>query len=252
LITTTSAAGEATDPYCLRDGESARCLAGHPWRRFGVLGDSIAEGLGGPTPGYPDVPWADRIAAELRGQCPQTAYLNLGRRNTPIAQVRAGQLGRMLAFRPDLALAACGGYDVLRPGFDPAAVRGHLRAVVGALREAGAEVMTVGMFDGSFSPLVPHAARAAFRRRLHELAALTRQVAEEFGTLHVDLVEHPASLCADIYSSDGRHGSARSHAISAAEAVRRLGLRLAAGSAPGAPEDGAPEDCAAPQNTPED
>ena len=37
---------EAADPFCLRDGEAAGLLAGHPWRRFAVLGDSIAQGLG--------------------------------------------------------------------------------------------------------------------------------------------------------------------------------------------------------------
>lgn len=228
MTTVDSRTGEATDPYCLRRGESARCLAGHPWRRFGVLGDSIAEGLGGPTPGYRDEPWADRIAAELRTQRPDLAYLNLGRRNTPIAAVRAGQLDALIDFEPDLALVACGGYDILRPGFDPQAVRGHLAAIVAALRGAGAQVVTVGMFDGSFSPMVPDALRPGLRRRLYELTALTREVAAEYGTIHVDLTGHPASPSPDIYSSDGRHGSARSHAISAAEAVRRLGARLAA------------------------
>ncbi len=43
---------EATDPYTLRDGEAAALLAGHPWRRFVVLGDSVAEGCCEPVDGY--------------------------------------------------------------------------------------------------------------------------------------------------------------------------------------------------------
>src|SRR5262249_25521872 len=93
---------EAADDYCLRDGEAARLLAGHPWRAFVVVGDSIAEGLGDSCPGYPDVPWCDRIAAELRGQQPGLTYQNLGTRNTPAAEVAARQLPAALAAVPDL------------------------------------------------------------------------------------------------------------------------------------------------------
>src|SRR5215470_4382308 len=42
---------EAADPWCLADGEASRLLAGHPWRRFAVLGDSVAEGVFEPTEG---------------------------------------------------------------------------------------------------------------------------------------------------------------------------------------------------------
>jgi lysophospholipase L1-like esterase len=229
LITETQTAAEAADPHCLRAGEAARLLAGHPWRRFVVLGDSIAEGMGEPTPGYSPLPWADRIAEELRGRQPDLAYLNLGRRFTPAAVVLEQQLGPALEFEPDLALVACGGYDMLQPSYDPPAVDEHMRTIVAALRESGAEVVTTGMFDGSRSPRVPEAFRPVFSRRLRTLADLTAALAADLGTLHVDLSSHPVSECADIYSSDGRHGSGRGHSISAAEAIRVLGARVAAG-----------------------
>lgn len=228
-----AASAEAADPYCLRAGESARLLAGHPWRRFAVIGDSIAEGVGDRTEGYSPLPWADRIAEELRSQRPDLAYLNLGRRYTPAAVVREQQLAPALAFAPDLALVACGGYDLLQPAFDPDAVDQQLRAIVAALRESGAEVLTTGMFDGSRSPRVPERLRPEFSRRLRALADLTAALAEDLGTLHVDLSRHPASQRADIYSADGRHGSGRGHAISAAEAVRRLGARVGGGDGGG-------------------
>ena len=66
---------EAADPYCLRPGEAATLLAGHPWRRFAVLGDSIAEGVGDPVPGYEHLGWADRVAAALRQHRPDLAVL---------------------------------------------------------------------------------------------------------------------------------------------------------------------------------
>lgn len=51
-------------------------------------------------------------------------------------------------------------------------------------------------------------------------------VSGDLGTLHVSLTSHPAAGDADIYSSDPRRGSMRSHAISAAETIRRLGRHL--------------------------
>jgi hypothetical protein len=47
---------EATDPYCLRPGEARALPARHPWRRFAVLGDSIAQGVSEPVPGCGPLP----------------------------------------------------------------------------------------------------------------------------------------------------------------------------------------------------
>jgi lysophospholipase L1-like esterase len=219
--------GEAADPYCLREGEAESLLTGHPWRRFSVIGDSVAEGMGEPTEGYPDQPWADRVAAELTVQRPGFAYRNLGVRNTRATLVRATQLPDALAFEPDLALVACGGFDALSRTYQPDAVDAEIRALIEAFRAVGADVITVSMFDGSYSPAVPDAIREALRDRLHDLAARTRRLAAEFGTVHVDLTDHPASHDPAMYGADGRHGTRRSHAISATETIRRLGAQLA-------------------------
>jgi lysophospholipase L1-like esterase len=217
---------EATDPYCLRAGESAELLRDHPWRRFVVLGDSVAEGLCEPVDGYPDVQWADRIAAELAAARPGLAYLNLGLRGLRAHQVRATQLTPALAFRPDLALVVCGGNDAFRPAYDPDAVDAELAAIVTPLREAGADVVTVGMFDVSQSPAVPAPLRAALGERMRTLSAHTARLAARLGTLHVHLTDHPAGADPSLYSSDGRHGSARSDAIATAETLRRLATHL--------------------------
>ncbi|MEU2610072.1 SGNH/GDSL hydrolase family protein [Micromonospora sp. NPDC007271] len=223
---------EATDPHCLRDGESAELLRGHPWRRFVVLGDSVAEGLCEPVEGYPDLQWADRIAAELRTVQPELAYLNLGRRGLRAYEVRAAQLAPALAFGPDLALVVCGGNDAFRPAYDPEAVDAELAEMITALRAAGADVITVGMFDVSHSPAVPAALRVGLGERMRRLSAHTAQMAERLGALHVHLTDHPAVADPSLYSSDGRHGSARSDAIATAETLRRLGAHLGAVAGP--------------------
>ncbi|WP_343447001.1 SGNH/GDSL hydrolase family protein [Micromonospora schwarzwaldensis] len=213
---------EATDPWCLRPGEATDLLRDHPWHRFVVLGDSVAEGLCEPLDGYPDVQWADRVAAELRAVRPELAYLNLGRRGLRAHEVRATQLADALAFGPDLALVVCGGNDAFRPGYDPDAVDVELAAIITALRDAGADVITVGMFDVSHSPAVRDTLRAGLGARMRRLARHTRAVAERLGTLHVHLTDHPLVADPSLYSGDGRHGSARSDAVATAETLRVL------------------------------
>jgi lysophospholipase L1-like esterase len=227
-MVTGSPFAEPDDRYCLRDGEAERLLSGHPWRRFAVVGDSIAEGLGDRVDGYPDQSWTDRVAAELGRQQTAFTHLNLGRRDTGAARVRATQLDPALAFAPDLALVACGGYDSLRPAYDPAGVDAEMRAIVGALRERGCAVVTVSMFDGSRNPAVPERYRGWLRQRLATMAENTRRLATDLGTIHIDLFGHPASG-ENIYSGDGRHGNRRGHAIAAAETVRGLGAHLTGG-----------------------
>lgn len=226
MIDRRSYPAEAADIYCLREGEAAGLLAGHSWRRFVVVGDSIAEGLGDSSPGYPDLAWCDRIAAELAEYGHDVSYLNLGTSNTRAAAVRDTQLGPALEFQPDLALVCCGGYDMLRASFDPDTVEAVLREIVTAFLGAGADVITVGLFDGSRAPQLPAEFREPLRVRLHNLSDRASRVSRDLGTLHVSLTSHPAAGDADIYSSDPRHGTMRSHAISAAETIRRLGSHL--------------------------
>lgn len=217
---------EACDPCCLRAGEAGRLLVGHPWRRFVAVGDSIAEGLGDPTPGYRDEPWCDRIARELRLTSPEFAYLNLGIRNTPAAKVRRTQLDRALAFGPDLALVACGGYDLLGFSYDPDAVEAQVRAVVAAFTSQGCDVITVSPFDASRAPGVPPALGTRLHGRLRDFARRTEAIARDAGAVHVALTSHPAAGDADLYSTDPRHGTMRGHAIAAAEAIRALAAHL--------------------------
>ncbi|MGY0006192.1 SGNH/GDSL hydrolase family protein [Micromonospora sp. I033] len=223
---------EATDPWCLRPGEAGDLLRGHPWRRFVVLGDSVAEGMCEPVDGYSDLQWADRIGAELRAVRPELEYLNLGRRGLRAHEVRATQLAPALEFAPDLALVVCGGNDAFRTAYEPEAVDAELTAMVTALQGAGADVITVGMFDVSHSPAVPAPLRAGLRERMRQLSSHTARVAERLRTLHVHLTDHPLVADASLYSSDGRHGSARSDAIATAETLRVLGAHVRATAGP--------------------
>ena len=216
---------EADDPYCLRAGEAVALLSGHPWRRFAVLGDSIAEGVADVVPGYSTMPFADRVAAELAGVGPGLAYLNLGQRGLRAREVREGQLEAALGFEPDLALVACGANDALRPGYEARAdaVDAELAGIIRALQECGAVVVTVSIFVRPEYPSLPGWLRPTGTERMAMLGARTNAVAAAAGTVHVDLARHPIASAMDSTSADGLHGNARAQTVAAAETIRALG-----------------------------
>jgi len=219
---------EALDPHCLSDEEADQLLAGSPWTRFLVVGDSIAEGLGDRSEGYRELAWAQRVSRALERQQPDDfTFLNLGLRDLVIAEVKAQQLDRAVEFRPDLALVIAGGNDILRPVFDNGdQVQADFDDIVATLQGTGAEVLTCTMFDITRSPIVPDSYKAQLGERLEELADRLTAVARARGTMHVDFHRHEAAGDAGIYSKDVRHCNHRGHAIAASGAIRALGERL--------------------------
>lgn len=225
---TFSHTAEAGDPHCLRPGEAAALLAGHPWRRFAVLGDSIAEGVGDPLPGYHRLPFADRVAHELAAARPGLAYLNLGLRGLRVREVRARQLAPALAFAPDLALVVCGANDAFRPGYENRAdaVDAEEAAIVRALQQSGALVITMSLFVFPDFPNLPSWLTPTPSERLAMLARRTAALAGTLAAVHVNLADHPAAADPGIVSADALHINARGQAIAAAETIRRLGAEL--------------------------
>jgi lysophospholipase L1-like esterase len=214
---------EAEDPYCLRPGEAESLLNGHLWQRFAVLGDSVAQGVGDPVPGYSPLPFCDRIATELRAHRPDLAYLNLGLRELRAAEVQERQLAAALGFRPDLALVACGGNDVMAIAYRPARVDAALTAIVRALQDSGALVLTVGIFDISKAPCFSGKMRTLMQQRMRTLATNTAEISRRLGTIHVNCYGHPLEGDPEMYAADGLHGNMRSQQILATEAIRLLG-----------------------------
>ncbi|HEX4280398.1 MAG TPA: DHA2 family efflux MFS transporter permease subunit [Solirubrobacteraceae bacterium] len=215
---TTAVATEKNDPYLA----SPPRIEHSPWSRFVVVGDSMAEGVGDPTPGYEHLGWADRVARTLHAD-----YLNLGRRNLLAAEVRETQLERALAFAPDLAAVVCGGNDLMRPDHDPVAVERHVDAIVAALRAAGSDVIMFAPFDMSQSDLLPADRRTTWRSLIERMGALAERVARRQGGVLVDFRSHPAGPESSIYSNDRIHLNARGHAICAAQTLRALERRAA-------------------------
>jgi lysophospholipase L1-like esterase len=214
--------------------ELASLLRGAPWRRLAVLGDSIAEGVREPHPGYLDQSWIDRIAEPLRAAAPGLTVMNLGVRDLLASEVHERQLAPALDFRPDLAIVAAGGNDALGRTFAPEDVARELDGIVGPLRAAGADVLMIELLDIVASGLVPAEYAAPLNERMRQLAALTRSVASRHGAMLVEMRGHPASADPEVYARDRLHLNARGHAIVGTEAVRALSSALATRTTNGA------------------
>ena len=214
---------EATDPDGLDDADAVELLRATPWRRMIVLGDSVAAGIREPVDGYRDQGFADHVGDALLAAHPEGAFRNLGVRDLRLAAIRDTQLPVALEFGPDLAMVIGGGNDALARSYDSGRVAHELREIVVPLSEAGAFVVTIGLFDLARSGLLPPEYAPAMTARFDELDSITAAVAEEVGALHVDTHHHPRAADPAIFASDRMHANARGHAIAFAAIVSALG-----------------------------
>jgi lysophospholipase L1-like esterase len=211
---------EANDPLLLPLDEQRRLLADAPWQRYAVLGDSIAQGVGDPSPGYEPRGWADRVAAVLAEVRPGLAYLNTGRIGATSDQVLAEQLPAVLEFRPDLVHLTCGGNDLFLAGGDLTQLRTNLDTLFGTLARTGAQVVTFTLADvwevERMAPMRP------MRDRMAALNDLVRELAARYDALLLELWDHPLRLREDLMSADLIHFSMSGHAVLASDMVRML------------------------------
>ncbi len=216
---------EAQDPYLLSPAEQSELLAGHPWSRFVVLGDSIAMGMGDPSEGYLTATWAGRVAAALARERDGFSYANLARHRATAAEIRDSQLGPALDLEPDLVALIVGGNDCLfAEEFDIAPVKAAIDDTVVALLGSGATVVTYETVD--FPRAFPDPAFEELNRRLRDLYAAVREIARERGTVHVDLYSEPWSAERYCFSADLQHPTMRAQALCASATIRALGEHL--------------------------
>jgi lysophospholipase L1-like esterase len=213
-------AAEAADPHTMDAADAARLLAGAQWRRFAAVGDSLAKGIGDPSPGYADLCWADRVAATLRAVQPQLSYLNTGQRGALTSEVIERQLQTALDFRPDLCVVVSGGNDLLTEDFAEQALHDQLTALYRPLRQAGAEVFTYALQD--ITTAYPELEAFGLHAGIKKLNGVVRQAAAEQGVSVIEMWGHPAQSAKDVYSADLIHASRRGHAIISAVTVRHL------------------------------
>jgi len=205
---------------------------------YTALGDSITLGIGDPVrPAVPGGPrwrgWAVLLADSLDQPTLHILAASGGR----AADVENTQLPRALRFRPDIASVVFGINDTLRPGFDPDVFGATAAHVVGALRAAGADVLTMRLPDPGRMLGLPGPLARPLARRAHQLNFVMDGIADRFGTLHFDAAGDPETYDRRMWAVDRLHPSERGHRLIA----RRFhALLAAAGHRLGPPPDSEP------------
>lgn len=194
--------------------------------RYVAIGDSSTEGLDDPdgSGGYRG--WADRLAEHLARQNPDLLYANLAVRGRLAGQVRAEQLDRAIALRPDIATVFAGVNDLLRPGYDAAVVLADVEHLQRALVATGATVLTITVADPT--RVMPLARRLA--PRIAAFNDAIRALGERTGVRVVDVGAAPVAGDPRLWAEDRLHANALGHERIAAALAEALGLSGVDGS----------------------
>ena len=194
---------------------------------FVALGDSITLGIGdrGPTRAWRG--WAALLAEGLS----EPQLYNLAASGAQSADVERDQLPRALELRPDIASVIMGINDTLRSSFDARRIARSAEHTVGALRSAGAEVLTIRLPDPGLMLGLPSSLSRPLARRIHAVNTVMDDVACRFGTLVFDAASDPDTYDRRMWSVDRMHPSERGHRLIAGRFYDRLattGLPLGA------------------------
>ncbi len=193
---------------------------------FAALGDSITLGVGDPVRreggrggrGRAWRGWAALLAGGL--QEPRLHVLaSCGARAT---DVERDQLPAALQLRPDIASFVVGVNDTLRASFDVADVAAAAAHTIGALRAAGAEVLTMRLPDPGQMLGLPGSLARPLARRMHEVNAVMDGLAARFGTLHYDAAGDADVSDPRMWAVDRLHPSERGHRLIACRFHDRL------------------------------
>ena len=184
---------------------------------FVALGDSITLGIGDPIrlespPGGSKGKRAWRgFAALLAETLPDPALHIVAGNGALMADLERDQLPAALQLRPDVASVVIGVNDTLRPNFDPDRLAESSAHVIGALRAAGADVLTMRLPDPGRMLHLPDVLARPLARRAHLLNDVIDRAAARFGTLHYDAAGDVCVYDPAMWAVDRLHPSERGH-----------------------------------------
>ncbi|MGD0374672.1 MAG: SGNH/GDSL hydrolase family protein [Streptosporangiaceae bacterium] len=179
---------------------------------FAALGDSITVGVGDPMrPAGPDGRPSRGWAALLADGLPEPDLHMFAANGARVRDIERDQLPRALALRPDVASVVFGANDTVRPGFDPDRIAAAAAQVVGGLRAAGAEVLTMRLPDPGPMLGLPGPLARPLARRARAINSVMDGIAAQFGTLHFDAAGAAETYEKRMWAVDRLHPSERGH-----------------------------------------
>ncbi|MEU6672496.1 SGNH/GDSL hydrolase family protein [Streptomyces sp. NPDC046727] len=213
---------EETDPFCLDTVDAAAMLFDAPWQRYAVIGDSLSAGTGDKSEGYGDQGWSDRFAHILRQVRPGLAYLNTAVIGATTVDTLNHQIDGMRDFAPDLLHIPCGPNDLLRRTPDFGEIEQNMRKLYALAAETGAQLTTFTLGRAYVVPVFED-----WTERVLTLNDITRELADEYGAVVVDMFDHPVNSRENLLSADRIHFSTSGQAVMASEMVKALAGTLA-------------------------
>jgi len=176
---------------------------------FVALGDSITVGMGDPAPGGG---WRG-FPALLAGSLIQPDVHNLAFLGALAADVERVQLPAALELKPDVVSLVVGINDTLRGDFDPSRTGASVGRTVAALRESGAQVLTMTLPDPGQMFGLPQALARPLARRMRAVNAAVNEVARRYGALNFDAAADQDTYDRRYWSVDRLHPNERGHRL---------------------------------------
>jgi lysophospholipase L1-like esterase len=204
---------------------------------FVALGDSITLGVGDPVrleSGPRKRGWRG-WAALLAEALPDPALHIVATNGARMSDLESDQLPRALRLRPDIASVVIGVNDTLRANFDIDKIAASAAHTIGALRAAGAEVLTMRLPDPGRMLGLPELLARPLARRARQVNEAVDAAAERFSTLHWDAARDAEAFDPRMWAVDRLHPSERGHRLIA----RRFHALLAESGFPVGDEPGA-------------
>jgi lysophospholipase L1-like esterase len=208
---------------------------------FVALGDSITLGIGDPVR-LPPLPGRRKGMRAWRGWAvllsealPDPALHIVAGNGALMADLESDQLPAALQLRPEVASVVIGINDTLRPNFDPDRLAETSAHVIGALRAAGADVLTMRLPDPGKMLHLPDVLARPLAKRAHLLNDVIDQMAGRFGTLTYDAAGDNCVSDPAMWAVDRLHPSERGHR----HIARRFHELLARAGHPVGPPPGA-------------
>jgi len=180
--------------------------------RFVAMGDSITVGMGDPAP--EGAGWRG-FAALLADSLPQPDLHNLAFLGAQAADVERVQLPAALDLRPDVVSLVVGINDTLRGDFSPERTGAAVGRTVAALREAGAQVLTMTLPDPGQMFGLPQALARPLARRMRAVNKAVDEVSHRYGALLMDAARDQDAYDRRYWSVDRLHPNERGHRLMA-------------------------------------